>query len=219
MVGWVLPCRCVLSLWYKSHSGHISDSKNKCILSRNLRTKCLTHSVQPSPSFFLFFSFLMAWLSLGPSSDWQEGKLLPQNFSVGGDNLQQSEGIFFSSFSLLFFFFPPPTLFLLMPHLNGNSLSRILRGCAEHAVVMIDKKEWGHGGRQCAPIVTPPSAVSEQKARGSRSTHAFFDLFKKKNIKREPLRTAWLWEFVTRWVFLKPMPSSSNGGFQPKALF
>lgn len=50
--------------------------------------------------FFPLFFFLMPWHSPGPSSDWQEGKLLPQNFSVGGDNLQQSEGIF------LFFLFP-----------------------------------------------------------------------------------------------------------------
>lgn len=47
--------------------------------------------------------------------------------------LQQS-GVFF----LLFPFFP-----LLMPRLNGNSLGCVLGGCAEHAVVMIDKKRMG----------------------------------------------------------------------------
>lgn len=36
--------------------------------------------------------------------------------------------------------------------------------CAEHAVVTIDKKEWGHRGRQCAPIITLPASISQQKA-------------------------------------------------------
>lgn len=37
-------------------------------------------------------------------------------------------------------------------------------GSAEHAVVTIDKKEWGHRGRQCAPIITLSPIISQQKA-------------------------------------------------------
>lgn len=67
--------------------------------------------------------------------------LLPQNFSVGGDHLQSYVAAEWGS---LFFLL----LLLLMPRLNGNSPGCVLGGCAEHAVVMIDKKEWGHRGRQ-----------------------------------------------------------------------
>lgn len=60
------------------------------------------------------------------------------------------------------FFFSFPSL--LMPGLNGDSLGCTLGGFAEQAVVTIDKKEWGHGGRQCALIITLPASISWQKA-------------------------------------------------------
>lgn len=77
-----------------------------------------------------------------------------RTFQSVGIICNRVEGFFsFPCFASFFFF-------LLMPHLNGNSLGCILGGCAEHAVVMIDKKEWGHRGRQCAPIITLTATMS-----------------------------------------------------------
>lgn len=65
---------------------------------------------------------------------------------------------------------PPSQLYvfflsLLMPRLNGNSLSCILRGCAEHAVVTKDKKEWGHNALPSSLPFLP------WQARGKRRGH------------------------------------------------
>lgn len=74
-----------------------------------------------------------------------------------------------------------------MPPLNGNSLGCVLGGCAEHAVVMIDKKEWGHRGRHGTPIT--PARMSYWKANGADYTCVFifniFTLKKKESIREE----------------------------------
>lgn len=116
-----------------------------------------TQSDTFSSAFSPFFPlFLIEYHSLGPSSDWQKCKLLPQNFSLRGDNLQRIEGMRIPLPTLFFFF-----LSLLMPRLNGNSLSCILRGCAEHAVVTKDKKEWGHS----APPSSSPFLLWRAKGK------------------------------------------------------
>lgn len=103
-------------------------------------------------------------LTFGPLSDWHKCILLPWNFSVGEDNLQRYTAAEWRIFPLFLFFF-----FLLMPRLNGNSLGCVLGGCAEHAVVMIDKKERGHRRRHRTPI-TLPARTSYWKAQGSDCT-------------------------------------------------
>lgn len=113
----------------------------------------LTHSVQLSPH------------SLGPSSDWQKCKLLPQNFSLRGDHLQRIEGMHIPPPNFMCFF----SLSLLMPRLNGNSLSCVLRGRAEHAVVTKDNKEWGHNALPSSLPFLPWQA----RGKGSQSTCVF----------------------------------------------
>lgn len=68
-----------------------------------------------------------------------------------------------------FHFPPPPTdVFPFLPFwclvLMATAWAVLSGGFAEHAVVTIDKKEWGHGGRQCALIITLPASISRQKA-------------------------------------------------------
>lgn len=120
------------------------------------------------------FSRFFYSLTFGPRSDWQKCILLPQNFSVGGDNLLRytaAERRFF--FSFLFLFFPRPSS--LMARLNGNSLDWVLRDCAEHAVVMIDKIEWGHRGRRDTPNTLPArTSYWNPKQSGTAYISLFF---------------------------------------------
>lgn len=63
---------------------------------------------------------------------------------------------------------PLPDVFPFLPFwclvLMATAWAVLSGGFAEHAVVTIDKKEWGHGGRQCALIITLPASISRQKA-------------------------------------------------------
>lgn len=61
-----------------------------------------------------------------------------------------------------------------MARLNGISLDWVLRDCAEHAVVMIDKIEWGHSGRR-GTLNTLPARTSYWNPKQSGT--AYISLF------------------------------------------
>lgn len=77
-----------------------------------------------------------------------------------------------------------------MARLNGNSLDWVLRDCAEHAVVMIDKIEWGHRGRR-GTTTTLPARTSywnpKQSGTAYISPFFFFSKFRKMTVNEHEL--------------------------------